>query len=162
MELMKSKKLLIIIVPSVLFSAYYMLSAKIFEALICFAVGLVVLFALRYIGRRRVKTKIDYNLTAVIFHMYGLALGETTPSDLVNTIADNREYGFYSQVFKRIRNLAKDFGFGLTKATGQVAKTLKPPLKDILIRCTNVFSSVEPRGYLEIESSMLLEEYSGY
>jgi len=84
------------------------------------------------------------------------------PSDLVNTIAENKEYGFYSKVFQRIRNLAKDFGFGLTKATAQVADTVKPPLKDILVRCTNMFSSVEPKGYLEMESSMLMEEYSGY
>jgi archaellum biogenesis protein FlaJ (TadC family) len=162
LELTKSKKLVFVLVPSLLFSAYYVLCAKFFEAGISLAVGMAVLFVLRHMARRRVKTKIDYNLTGVIFHMYGLALGETTPSDLVDTIADNREYGFYSQVFQRIRNLAKDFGFGLTKATGQVAKSLKPPLKDILIRCTNVFSSVEPRGYLEIESSMLMEEYSGY
>jgi archaellum biogenesis protein FlaJ (TadC family) len=163
LELTKSKKyVLVVLVPALLFSGYYLLSAKFFEALISFAIGMAVFFVLRVMKRRRVKTKIDYNLTAVIFHMYGLALGETTPSDLVNTIADNLEYGFYSQVFQRIRNLAKDFGFGLTKATGQVAKSLKPPLKDILIRCTNVFSSVEPRGYLEIESSMLMEEYSGY
>ncbi len=113
-------------------------------------------------AKKRLKTKIDYTLTTAIFHMYGLALGETSPSDLVNTIADNREYGFYSEVFQKIRNLAKDFGFGLTKATAQVANTVKPPLKDILVRCTNTFSSVEPKGYLEMESSMLMEEYSGY
>jgi len=81
---------------------------------------------------------------------------------LVNMIAENNEYEFYSQVFQRIRNLAKDFGYGLTKATAQVANTVKPPLKDILVRCTNMFSSVEPKGYLEMESSMLMEEYSGY
>jgi archaellum biogenesis protein FlaJ (TadC family) len=162
LELTQTKKLILVLVPSLLFSAYYVLTAKFLEALISLAIGVGVLYMLRYMARRHIKTKIDYNLTAIIFHMYGLALGETTPSDLVNTIADNREYGFYSQVFQRIRNLAKDFGFGITKATGQIAKSLKPPLKDILIRCTNVFSSVEPRGYLEIESSMLMEEYSGY
>lgn len=145
-----------------LFSLYYILTVKFVEAIISLVIGLGILYMLRYMDKRRIKTKIDYDLTTIIFHMYGLSVGETTPSDLVNTIADNREYGFYSQVFQRIRNLAKDFGFGITKATGQIAKSLKPPLKDILIRCTNVFSSVEPRGYLEIESSMLMEEYSGY
>jgi archaellum biogenesis protein FlaJ (TadC family) len=162
LELIKSKKFMFTLVPSVLFSVYYMLCGEVFEAAISFGIGIVVLFGLRHMARKRIKTKIDYNLTTVIFHMYGLALGETTPSDLVDTIADNREYEFYSQVFQRIRNLAKDFGYGITKATGQVAKSVKPPLKDILVRCTNVFSSVEPRGYLEIESSMMMEEYSGY
>ncbi len=145
-----------------LFSVYYVLTGNMFEAIISFATGIAILYALKYMEKKRVKTKIDYNLTTVIFHMYGLALGETTPSDLVNTIADNKEYGFYCQVFQRIRNLARDFGYGITRATSQVAKTVKPPLKDILVRLTNTFSSVEPKGYLEIESSMLIEEYSGY
>jgi archaellum biogenesis protein FlaJ (TadC family) len=150
------------LVPSVLFSVYYVLSGRLFEAIISFAIGLAVFYGLRYMEKRHVKTKVDYSLTTVIFHMYGLSLGETSPSDLVGTIADTREYGFYCQIFYRIRNLAKDFGFGITKATSQMAKTVKPPLKDILVRCTNTFSSVEPKGYLEMESSMLMEEYSGY
>jgi archaellum biogenesis protein FlaJ (TadC family) len=158
----KLKKVILTLVPSVLFSVYYLLNEKLLEALISLFIGVAVLFALRYIAKKRIKTKIDYTLTTAIFHLYGLALGETSPSDLVSTIAENKEYGFYSEVFQRIRNLAKDFGFGLTKATAQVANTVKPPLKDILVRCTNMFSSVEPKGYLEMESSMLMEEYSGY
>jgi hypothetical protein len=74
LELMKSKKLIFVFVPSVLFSAYYLLSAKILEAVVCFAVGVLVFYLLKRMGRRRVKTKIDYNFTAVIFHMYGLRL----------------------------------------------------------------------------------------
>lgn len=159
---MKSKKFILTLVPSALFSVYYLLNEKLLEAIISLFIGIAVLFALRYMAKKRLKTKIDYKLTTAIFHMYGLALGETSPSDLVNTIAENKEYGFYSKVFQRIRNLAKDFGFGLTRATAQVANTVKPPLKDILVRCTNMFSSVEPKGYLEMESSMLMEEYSGY
>jgi archaellum biogenesis protein FlaJ (TadC family) len=158
----KSKKFILILVPSLLFSFYYLLNEKLLEALISLLIGIAVLFVLRHIAKKRVKTKIDYTLTTAIFHMYGLSLGETSPSDLVNTIAENKEYEFYSEVFHRIRNLAKDFGFGLTRATAQVASTVKPPLKDILVRCTNMFSSVEPKGYLEMESSMLMEEYSGY
>ncbi len=162
MERVKSEKLILTLVPSLLFSVYYLLTEKFLEAIISLFIGIAVLFALRYIAKKRIKTKIDYTLTTAIFHMYGLALGETSPSDLVNTIAENKEYEFYSKIFQIIRNLAKDFGFGLTKATAQVANTVKPPLKDILVRCTNMFSSVEPRGYLEMESSMLMEEYSGY
>jgi len=158
----KSKKLILTLVPSALFSVYYLLTEKFLEAIISLFIGIAVLLMVKYIAKKRIKTKIDYTLTTAIFHMYGLSLGETTPSDLVNTIAENKEYGFYSRVFQRIRNLAKDFGFGLTKATALVANTVKPPLKDILVRCTNMFSSVEPKGYLEMESSMLMEEYSGY
>ena len=162
LAIVKSKKFFLTLVPSVLFSVYYLLNEKLLEAMISLFIGAAVLFALRYMAKKRLKSRIDYTLTTAIFHMYGLALGETSPSDLVNTIAENKEYGFYSKVFQRIRNLAKDFGFGLTKATAQVANTVKPPLKDILVRCTNMFSSVEPKGYLEMESSMLMEEYSGY
>ncbi|MEM3642173.1 MAG: hypothetical protein QXH37_09660, partial [Candidatus Bathyarchaeia archaeon] len=111
---------------------------------------------------KRYPKKVDFMLTTVVFHLYGLSLGETSPDDLVNTIAENREYGFYSSVFQKIRRLAEDFGYGVTKATAQMAEKLKSPFRDFLVRCTNVFSSVAPRGYLEMESSTLMEEYSGY
>lgn len=130
--------------------------------MISLVLGIAVLIALKYMEKRSIKTRIDQALTTAIFHMYSLSLGETTPTDLVNTIACNGEYGFYSQVFKRIQILASGFGYGITNATSQIAKTVKPPLKDILVRCTNTFSSVQPKGYLEIESSMMMEEYAGY
>lgn len=162
MELARFRKSVLVLTPSLLFSAYYFLVGRILEAALTLGIGLAILFFVRYMSKKRVATKVDYKLTTVIFHMYGLSLGETSPDDLVRTIAENEEYGFYSKVFRTIRNLSKDFGFGVTRATSQMAKILKPPLKDILVRCTNVFSSVEPKGYLEIESSMLMEEYAGY
>lgn len=162
MGLSSTRKLLIILLPSVAFTVYFMLNRELIEAILSLVIGIVVLGMLKYLEKRSVKTRIDQAITTVIFHMYSLALGETTPTDLVTTIADNQEYGFYSRVFKKIQNLSKPFGYGVTNATSQVAKTVKSPLKDILVRCTNTFSSVEPRGYLEIESSMMMEEYSGY
>ena len=149
-------------IPSLLFSVYYMFIGKIFEAMLVLSIGAAVVFLLRYATKKRMPTKVDYSLVTAIFHMYGLSMGETSPPDLVGTIAENKEYGFYSNIFQKIRNLATDFGYGFTKATGQMAETVRSPLKDILVRCTNVFSTVEPRGYLEIESSTLMEEYSGY
>jgi archaellum biogenesis protein FlaJ (TadC family) len=146
----------------VIFSVYFMLNKELIEAMVSLILGIVVLGMLKFMEKRSIKTRIDQALTTVIFHMYSLSLGETSPTDLINTIANNKEYGFYSTVFKKIQNLANPFGYGITNATAQIAKTVKPPLKDILVRCTNTFSSVEPKGYLEIESSMLVEEYSGY
>jgi len=154
--------LILLVVPTVLFAVYYMLIGKMLEAVLVLPLGLGLLLALRYISRRHFPKKVDFALTTAIFHMYGLSMGETSPDDLIDTIAENKEYGFYSQVFQRIRSLARDFGYGITKATAHMAESLKPPLKDILVRLTHVFSSVEPRGYLEMESSMLIEEYSGY
>jgi len=150
------------LIPSLLFSVYYMFIGKIFEAILVSSIGIGVVVLLRYATKRRVPTKVDYSLVTAIFHMYGLSMGETSPPDLVATMAENKEYGFYSSVFQKVRNLAEDFGYGFTKATAQIAETVKSPLKDILVRCTNVFSSVEPKGYLEMESSTLMEEYSGY
>jgi archaellum biogenesis protein FlaJ (TadC family) len=161
MGLTKSR-IVLVLVPSIIFAVFFILSWEIIEAILCLGLGLAVLCMLKYMEKRSLKTRIDQALTTVIFHMYSLALGETTPTDLVSTIADNKEYGFYSQVFKKIQNLSTHFGYGITNATAQIAKTVKSPLKDILVRCTNTFSSVEPKGYLEIESSMMVEEYSGY
>jgi len=154
--------LILLMVPTVLFAVYYMLAGKMLEAVLVLPLGLGLLLALRHISRRHFPKKVDFALTTAIFHMYGLSMGETSPDDLIDTIARNKEYGFYSQVFQRIRSLARDFGYGITKATAHMAESLKPPLKDILVRLTHVFSSIEPRGYLEMESSMLIEEYSGY
>lgn len=75
---MKSKKFFLTLVPSVLFSVYYFLNEKLLEALISLIIGAAVLFALRYMAKKRLKTKIDYTLTTAIFHMYGLSLGETS------------------------------------------------------------------------------------
>ena len=159
---MTPKRLTVLLVPSVIFSAYYLYVGKLLEAMLVLgiAVGIVCFFI--YLSRKGVPRKIDYNLVTVIFHMYSLSHGQTSPADLVGTIAENKEYGFYSRIFQRIRKLAKDFGYGYTKATAQMAEVVKPPLKDILVRCTTVFSSVKPKGYLEIESSTLMEEYKGY
>ncbi len=162
MGLIKSRKFIATFIPSLIFLIYFLLIREFFVAIIGFAIGMGVLVMLKYIEKRSIRTRIDQVLTTVVFHMYGLALGETSPTDLINTIANNEDYGFYCEVFKKIRNLSNDFGFGVTNATAKVANTVKPPLKDILVRCTNTFSSVEPRGYLEMESSMLMEEYSGY
>jgi archaellum biogenesis protein FlaJ (TadC family) len=160
--LSSTRKLLLVLTPSVAFSVYFILNRQLIEAMISLGVGIAALGMLKFMEKRSIKTRIDQALTTVIFHMYSLSLGETTPTDLVNTIAENHEYGFYSVTFKKIQNLAGGFGYGVTNATAQIAKTVKPPLKDILVRCTNTFSSVEPRGYLKIESSMMMEEYSGY
>lgn len=165
MEIKIPKRLalvLLLTVPSILFVAYYLILGKIIEAALISAIGIGAAWLLRSASKKRYPRKMDFTLTTVVFHMYSLSLGETSPEDLVRTIAENKEYGFYSKIFQRIRSLAKDFGYGITKATAKVADIVKPPLKDTLVRFTNVFSSIEPRGYLEMESSMLIEEYSGY
>jgi len=162
LEVKVPKKLILILVPSALFSFYYFLIGNLLEAIITLSTGLVVMLVLRYVAKKKVPTKIDYNLVTTVFHMYGLSMGETSPSDLVETIAENKEYGVYSSIFKKILNLAKKFGYGLTRSTMEMAEQVKPPLKDLLVRCTTIFSSVEPKGYLKMESSTLMEEYSGY
>lgn len=158
-------KLFAILVPSLLFLVYYLLVRKYLEAILVFSFSMMIIYGGRRLFLRIKKTpissKIDENLTNVLFHMYCLSLGETSPSDLVETIAESREYGFYSKIFRKIRKLAVDLGYGYTMATARIANVLKPPLKDVLIRCTTIFGSTEPRGYLEIEASTSMEEYSG-
>ena len=159
---MTLKKTLIVLVPSLIFSAYHIITGNLLTGFlsIAIAVGLSVLMA--FVGRERVPTKVNLQLVTAILHMHALSMGHVGPEDLVGTIADTEEYGFYSKVFKRIRSLAKKFGYGFTRATAQVAQTVKSPLREMLVRCTTVFSSEEPEGYLEMESSTLMEEYAGH
>jgi len=156
------KKISILLVPSVAFSAYYLYVGKFLEAVLTLGITAGFFCFFLYLAGKRAPRKIDYNLVTMIFHLYGLSHGQTSPADMVEAIAENKEYGFYSKVFQKIRKLAKDFGYGYTEATAQIAETVKTPLKDVLVRCTNVFSSGEPKGYLEIESSTLMEEYFSY
>jgi len=158
-------RLLITLIPGFLFSAYYIVIGKPIEAILVFSLGTMLTYGFHRLVLRLRKpsapSKIDENLTNVLFHMYSLSLGETSPSDLVETVAESKEYGFYSKIFRKIRKLAVDLGYGYTRATAKVANIVKPPLKDVLIRCTTIFGSTKPRGYLEIEASTSMEEYSG-
>ena len=124
---------------------------------------LVVLFYCRR-GRLRSKAsrKIDEELILSILHMYVVSQGEAGPSQLVRSVADVKEYGYYSLVFSKIYEIAKEFGYGFAKAMAHVSSFVKPPLKDILIRCAEALSTPEPKEYLELENSSLFEEYSGY
>jgi archaellum biogenesis protein FlaJ (TadC family) len=112
--------------------------------------------------RKKIPTKIDEQLVSLLIHMYSISHGEITPDDLVKTIAETKDYGYYSEIFTKIRKLAKEYGYGVTKATSEIANTTKPPFKDVLIRCQQAFSSTRPKSYLELESSTMIEEYSGY
>jgi archaellum biogenesis protein FlaJ (TadC family) len=124
-------------------------------------IACVVAFLL-YFVRKKIPTKIDEQLVALLIHMYSISHGEITPEDLVKTIAETEDYGYYSEIFTKIRKLAKEYGYGVTKATSEMANTTKPPFKDVLIRCQQAFSSTRPKSYLELESSTMIEEYSGY
>lgn len=121
----------------------------------------MIVFLLFFI-RKKIPTKIDEQLVSMLIHMYCISHGEITPDDLVKTIAETKDYGYYSEIFSKIRKLAKEYGYGVTKATSEMANTTKPPFKDVLIRCQQAFSSTRPKSYLELESSTMVEEYSGY
>jgi len=159
---MTLKKTLIVLIPSLLFAAYHFTTGNMITGLLTIAIAVGVLVLFSFIKKERVPNKIDLQLVTTILHMHALSMGHVGPEDLVGTIADTEEYGFYSKIFQTIRSLAKKFGYGFTKATAQVAETVKSPLKEILVRCTTVFSSEEPEGYLEMESTTLMEEYTGY
>jgi archaellum biogenesis protein FlaJ (TadC family) len=120
-----------------------------------------LLFALYFI-RKKIPTKVDEQLVDMLLHMYAISHGEVGADDIVKIIAETKDYGYYSEVFSKIRKLAKEYGYGVTKATSEMAETTKPPFKDVLIRCQQAFSSIRPKGYLELESSTMTQEYVGY
>jgi len=123
-------------------SAFYLAYGRFAEGALTLTVGVGLYWMFRHVSKRRVPRRVDYALTTAIFHMYGLSMGETSPEDLVKTVAENKEYGHYSRVFARIHNLARDLGYGVTRATTHMAESVKPPLKDVLVRLTSVFSSL--------------------
>jgi archaellum biogenesis protein FlaJ (TadC family) len=155
------KQIGLILVINVLVSLYLFTRSDLVSLIAVNLVACTLVFLLFFI-RKKIPTKIDEQLVSLLLHMYSISHGETTPDDLVKTIAETKDYGYYSEVFSGIRKLAKEYGYGVTKATSEMANTTKPPFKDVLIRCQQAFSSTRPKSFLELESSTMVEEYSGY
>ena len=165
----KKKRLLLTLVLSstAVFSAFSLITRRdmlsILSVLISSCSLIVMLFLSRYGALSRgSRGKVDEKLILSILHMYVVSQGEVGPDQLVGSIAKMKEYGYYSLVFSKISEIAKKFGYGFAKAMLHMANLVKPPLKDILIRCTEALSSPEPKEYLELENSTLFEEYSGH
>jgi len=157
----KKRQLALVLVINVVVSAYLLVRGDVVSLVSVNAVAGMAVFLLLYI-RKKIPTKIDEQLVSLLIHMHAISHGEVSADDLVKTIAETKDYGYYSEVFSGIRKLAKEYGYGITKATTEMANTTKPPFKDVLIRCQQAFSSIQPKGYLELESSTMAEEYSGY
>lgn len=140
-------------------------SSLISQNLVVAVLGLSSALALSflYMSLSRSPRGVNINLTYVsaTLHMYSIATGEAGPKDLVGAISETEQYGVLSSIFRRIKVLAEKFGYGFTGAASAVAQATKPPLKDFLMRCTEIFASRRPRDYLEIEVSTAIEEYSG-
>ena len=145
-----------------LIASIYLLSKGEFVTLLAINVLVSVSAFVLYYAKKRIPRTIDAQLVSLLLHMYAISHGEIGPEDLVKTIAETKDYGYYSQVFSKILELAKEYGYGITKATSELSNMTKPPFKDVLIRCQQAFSSTRPKGYLELESSTMAEEYSGY
>jgi archaellum biogenesis protein FlaJ (TadC family) len=144
---MKKRQIALILVINILVSAYLVVIGDVVSLIAVNAVAGTVVFLLFYI-RKRIPTRIDQQLVSLLIHMYAVSHGEITPDDLVKIIAETKDYGYYSEIFSGIRKLAKEYGYGITKATSEMANTTKAPFKDVLIRCLQAFSSTHPKGYL--------------
>ena len=155
------RKYILATIPSLISAAYYLYLGDTLKSAISLVAIMGIILILLYLSKRSAPTKIDERLVNATLHMYAVSLGEVGPKDLVKVIADTTEYGYYYKIFRRIRYIATGLGYGFTQATARVAEMMKQPFKDVLIRLTNAFSSTEPKGYLEMESSTMIEEYSG-
>jgi archaellum biogenesis protein FlaJ (TadC family) len=145
----------------VVVSAFLFLRNNLMGLIVVNALAGTVIFTL-YMMRKKIPTKIDEQLVSLLLHMYALSQGQIMPDNIVKTIAETEDYGYYSEIFTKIRVLAKDFGYGITRATAEMANQTKPPFKDVLTRCQQAFSSTNPKGFLELEATTMIEEYSGY
>lgn len=162
--------LALILVSTTAFSVFSMITRKDMFSILTVLVSSFSLFLMIFFSRYQIKIfnknrapqKIDEKLVLSILHMYVLSQGEVGPDQLVSSVAKMKEYGYYSMIFSKIREIAKEFGYGFAKAMSHMANLVKPPLKDILIRCTEALSTPEPKEYLELENSTLFEEYSGH
>jgi len=162
----RGKQILILALSlTTIFSAFSLIIKRDTFSIMLALISFCSLFMMLFLSRRMPKSsrgKVDEKLILSILHMYVVSQGEAGPDQLVSSIARMKEYGYYSMVFNKILEIAKKFGYGFAKAMSHMANLVKPPLKDILIRCTEALSSPEPKEYLELENSTLFEEYSGH
>jgi len=132
------------------------------QSLIVASLSVIPIVVATFIRRRRVVgARLDLTLLIAITHMYCLSLGHVGSRELVGAIAEDKEYGVYSKVFRRIADLAFKLGYGLTRAMEVLAKTVKPPLKDVLMRLSMAMSSKVPQEHLGLEATTMTEEYLG-
>ena len=151
---------LILTLSSIALTAYYIWRGRYLRAVASAASAIFTLSASRLLKVRR-GLRVDGRLVDAIIHMYALSMGQVGPDDLIRAVAETREYGRYAEVFRRIRYLARELGYGFTRATMLIAEGVEQPLRDVLLRCVSVFSSLDPEGYLEMEASTITEEFAG-
>ena len=120
------KQIGLVLLLNALVSMYLATRSDIISLIAVNAIAGTIVFLLFFI-RKRIPTKIDEQLVSLLLHMYAISHGEITPDDLVKTIAETKDYGYYSEIFSKIRKLAKEYGYGVTKATSEMANTTKPP-----------------------------------
>lgn len=143
-------------------ASFLLIQGQMFHAAAFFLGASVPATYMLIVSMKRSKTRLDMLLVTSVIHMYAVSLGEAGPDKLIEIVAESPEYGFYGKVFKSIKRLARDFGYGFSKAIFYVSGTVKPPLKDMLIRFSEGFSSTNVKEFLELELSTIMEEYSGF
>jgi len=152
----------IVVIVGSLTSLYLLLRGNyMFTAIMALLSITPTLFFLRFRRRRSVKKSLDLTLVTTITHMYCLSLGNIDARGLVQGVAKNKEYGIYSKVFTRIMTLATKLGYGFTGAIKLMTRTIKPPLRDILIRFSEAIASRAPKEHLALEMATITEEYTG-
>lgn len=140
---------------------YSLLSQNFIIAVLGVSVSLALGFFYMALHRSPHRVSLNLMYVSATLHMYSIATGETGPKELVGVVSETEQYGSLSLIFRKIKVLAEKFGYGFTGATSVIAQATKPPLRDFLMRCTEIFASRKPKDYLEIEVSTAIEEYAG-
>lgn len=124
-------------------------------------VGFVWIFLYPFMRRRVGSVSVDVDLVYLLQHMYSIATGKPARHVLFRVISEEKLYGFYSEVFRKIYTLGRNWGYSFAEACRLIARTVENKvLRELLGRFSAVLSmGGDVELFLRTEYETLMTEY---
>ena len=124
-------------------------------------VGFVWIFLYPFLRKRVGTISVDVDLVYLLQHMHAISTGKPARHVLFRVVGEEKAYGYYSEIFKKIYTLGRNWGYSLAEACRLVAKSVENKvLRELLGR----FSAILSMGgdielFLKTEYNTLMTEY---
>lgn len=124
-------------------------------------IGFIWIFLYPFLKRRVGTISVDVDLVYLLLHMYAISTGKPARHVLFRVVSEEDTYGHYSEIFKKIYSLGRNWGYSFAEACRLVARSIENKvLKELLGR----FSAILSMGgdielFLKTEYNTLMTEY---
>lgn len=123
--------------------------------------GFIWIFFYPFIRKRIGFISVDVDFVFLLQHMYAISTGKPARHVLFKVVSDDKLYGFYSNIFKKIYSLGRTWGYSFAEACRLVAKSVENKvLREFLGRFSAVLSmGGDVELFLRTEYGTLITEY---